>query len=124
MLCGFGVVATYPRNCGADFISMPSMAGLLVIASGVKSSSTIAARWTWQWPSGPNEVKGYPAIVFGQKPGYAATPGSGLPRRLDGNELDDAKGCRLSASAHGNDGSELPGFQFQNAFPGCGIGLF
>jgi hypothetical protein len=47
------------------------------------ADGSTSARWTWSWPDGPNEVKGYPAIIYGQKPGYQKTPGSGLPVRLD-----------------------------------------
>src|SRR5262249_14854349 len=54
-------------------------------------------------------------------PGVGEIP---LPCRLDGDELDDAKLCRSSAIAHGNDGSKLPGSQFQDAFPSGGVCLF
>ena len=47
------------------------------------SGNSISARWNWQFPNGPNEVKGYPAIGFGQKPGQYSTPGSGLPKQVD-----------------------------------------
>jgi hypothetical protein len=47
------------------------------------SNKSISARWQWQFPNGPNEVKGYPAIGFGKKPGAAATPGSNLPKLVD-----------------------------------------
>ncbi len=42
----------------------------------------VAARWTWQWPAGPNEIKGYPGIGYGAKPGHQAPP-SALPLRVD-----------------------------------------
>lgn len=54
-----------------------------VAMTGAGADGSVSALWTWTWPSGPNEVKGYPAIVFGQKPGYSATPQSNLPIRLD-----------------------------------------
>jgi hypothetical protein len=49
------------------------------------SDGTVSARWTWQWPHPPGagEIKGYPAVIFGQKPGKSATPGSGLPKVVD-----------------------------------------
>ena len=49
----------------------------------VAADGSVPARWTWTWPSGPNEIKAYPGVVFGQKPGYASTSNSNLPRRLD-----------------------------------------
>lgn len=42
----------------------------------------VSARWTWQWPSGPSEIKGFPQLIFGQKPGYPPTPGAMLPMRV------------------------------------------
>jgi hypothetical protein len=47
------------------------------------TNKSVSARWQWSYPSGPNEVKGYPAIGFGKKPGAAATPGSNLPKLVD-----------------------------------------
>ncbi len=44
---------------------------------------SMSGRWTWVWPAGPNEVKGWPSVIFGQKPGRAAAPGSGLPRQVN-----------------------------------------
>lgn len=49
----------------------------------VAADGSVSARWRWAWPPGPNEVKGYPALAYGQKPGFAATTGSNLPRRVD-----------------------------------------
>ena len=49
----------------------------------VAADGSVSARWTWTWPSGPGEIKAYPEIVFGQKPGYPPTPNTNLPRRLD-----------------------------------------
>jgi hypothetical protein len=50
---------------------------------GVAADGSVSARWTWTWPNGPNEVKGYPSIIYGQKPGFYSTPGSNLPRRVN-----------------------------------------
>ena len=50
---------------------------------GVAADGSVSARWTWRWPAGQTEVKGYPAIVFGQKPGYPVTPNTNLPRQVN-----------------------------------------
>ncbi len=44
---------------------------------------SVSARWTWDWPSGPSEVKGFPQIIYGQKPGYEPTQGTNLPMRVN-----------------------------------------
>ncbi|HYO74443.1 MAG TPA: hypothetical protein VEU33_51045 [Archangium sp.] len=54
-----------------------------VANGGIAADGSVSARWTWSWPASPGEVKGYPAIVFGQKPGYTATPDSNLPMRVN-----------------------------------------
>jgi len=50
---------------------------------GLAADGSVSARWTWRWPAEPGEVKGYPAIVFGQKPGYPVTPNTNLPRQVN-----------------------------------------
>lgn len=42
---------------------------------------TLAARWTWDWPISGNNVKSYPEIIFGQKPGSQSTTGD-LPKQV------------------------------------------
>ena len=64
----------------------------------IAADGSVSARWTWTWPSGPSEVKGYPAIIYGQKPGTVATPSSGLPKRLD--LLNTARTNWQSQSTH------------------------
>jgi uncharacterized protein YcfL len=54
-----------------------------VAMGGVAADGSVSARWTWRWPAEPGEVKGYPAIVFGQKPGYPVTPNTNLPRQVN-----------------------------------------
>ncbi len=54
-----------------------------VANGGIAADGSVSARWTWRWPAEPGEVKGYPAIVFGQKPGYTATPNSNLPMQVN-----------------------------------------
>jgi uncharacterized protein YcfL len=54
-----------------------------VANGGVAADGSVSARWTWRWPAATWEVKGYPAIVFGQKPGYPVTPNSNLPMQVD-----------------------------------------
>jgi hypothetical protein len=50
---------------------------------GIAADGSVSARWTWRWPQDPGEVKGYPAIVFGQKPGYPVTPNTNLPKQIN-----------------------------------------
>lgn len=50
---------------------------------GQNSAGGFAARWTWDWPEGSGDVKAYPEVVFGHKPGYAQSTHPALPRRLD-----------------------------------------
>lgn len=54
-----------------------------VAIGGVAADGSVSARWTWRWPADPGEVKGYPAIVFGQKPGYPVTPNTNLPKQVN-----------------------------------------
>jgi len=51
------------------------------IGLGKNSDGTIIARWTWDWPNSGNDVKAYPEIVFGQKPGGTTTSAS-LPEQI------------------------------------------
>jgi hypothetical protein len=53
----------------------------------------VAFRTKWRWPRGENEVKGYPAIISGRRPGYYS-PNS-LPAGQAVRLLDDS----ISASA-------------------------
>lgn len=61
---------TYPQNAGIG---------------SVDSSGAVSARWNWDCTSwdcvnSGQEVKGYPAVGYGQKPGFGPTPGSKLPK--------------------------------------------
>ncbi len=47
------------------------------------ADETVAARWTWDWPNSGSNVKAYPEIIFGQKPGTTSTTDA-LPRQVDG----------------------------------------
>lgn len=42
----------------------------------------LAARWTWDWKSQDNQVKAFPEVVFGHKPGTARSTTPLLPRKL------------------------------------------
>lgn len=53
------------------------------VGVGQNSAGSFAARWTWDWPEGSGDVKAYPEVVFGHKPGYAQSTHPALPRRLD-----------------------------------------
>jgi len=41
-------------------------------ATSVGPNGEVAFRTKWRWPQGGTEVKGYPAILYGRKPGYAS----------------------------------------------------
>jgi hypothetical protein len=41
------------------------------VSPAVGAGGEVAYRMKWRWPAGPNEVKAYPAIISGQRPGYA-----------------------------------------------------
>lgn len=43
---------------------------------------TLTARWTWDWPIAGNNVKAYPEVIFGQKPGGPSTTPD-LPKQVD-----------------------------------------
>jgi len=48
---------------------------------------TLTGRWTWDWPIAGNNVKAYPEMIFGQKPGTQSTTAD-LPKQVDSlNEL-------------------------------------
>jgi hypothetical protein len=90
--------SAFSMNCNEDFMSTAGsytvqnnmwgkdgVYGSYSQCVGIRGNAdgSTSARWTWSWPDGPNEVKGYPAIIYGQKPGFQKTPGSNLPIRLD-----------------------------------------
>ena len=43
------------------------------IGAGMNADGTLVARWTWDWLNSGTNVKAYPEIIFGQKPGSATT---------------------------------------------------
>jgi hypothetical protein len=43
------------------------------IGIGPGTGGAISARWTWNWLNSGSNVKGYPEIIFGQKPGGTTT---------------------------------------------------
>ena len=43
---------------------------------------TLVARWTWDWPISGNNVKAYPEMIFGQKPGTPSTTAD-LPKQVN-----------------------------------------
>jgi hypothetical protein len=63
------------------------------VANTVGSNGEVAFRMNWSWPQGTTEVKGYPALLYGKKPGYASTSNlvDGLPVKLtDGSTLQQS----------------------------------
>ena len=60
------------------------------VSSTAGSNGEVAWRMNWNWPQGDTEVKGYPAALYGRKPGYASSSSlvDGLPVKLpDGSTL-------------------------------------
>ena len=51
------------------------------IGLGMGAGGTLAGRWTWNWLNAGNNVKAYPEIVFGQKPG-SVTTSAALPVKI------------------------------------------
>lgn len=49
----------------------------------------VSARWTWDWRYQGDQVKAYPEVVFGHKPGYPKSTTKALPARL--NELREVR---------------------------------
>jgi hypothetical protein len=37
-------------------------------AGPVQSNGAVSARWTWKWPNGSSEIKGFPEIIYGHPP--------------------------------------------------------
>ena len=51
------------------------------IGLGIGTDGTLMGRWTWDWLNSGSNVKAYPEIVFGQKPGGSTTSAS-LPIKI------------------------------------------
>jgi hypothetical protein len=51
------------------------------IGLAMEADGTLAGRWTWDWLNSGSNVKAYPEIIFGQKPGSATTT-KALPIKL------------------------------------------
>ena len=47
------------------------------------TNGALAARWTWDWRYQGDNVKAYPEVVFGHKPGYPKSTTPALPRVLN-----------------------------------------
>lgn len=43
------------------------------ISSTLGVNGEVAARFSWKWPTGTTEVKSYPSLVYGKKPGWSNT---------------------------------------------------
>jgi len=52
------------------------------IGGAPHGSSGMTAQWTWDWKSEGDNVKAYPEVVFGHKPGYPKSTTTLLPRKL------------------------------------------
>jgi hypothetical protein len=51
------------------------------IGIGMEADGTLVGRWTWDWLNSGSNVKAYPEIIFGQKPG-SATTSKALPIKI------------------------------------------
>lgn len=89
----FAMVSTHDALVyNGPYFVQNNMWGITGLPSGYSQQSGIGpitatggvqARWKYNFPTdGPNEVKAYPAVGFGQKPGQSSTPNSGLPRQI------------------------------------------
>lgn len=55
------------------------------IGIGTGADGSLVGRWNWDWLNSDGNVKGYPEIIFGQKPGMTTTT-KALPIKV--NDLD------------------------------------
>jgi len=94
-----GTASSIPMSCteGATATSGPyvadnnvwgkaSVTGPFSQCAGIgplTADGSVSARWTWSWPSGSKDVKGYPELVYGQKPGHAPTSPTKLPMQVN-----------------------------------------
>ncbi len=51
------------------------------IGIGDGGPGSITARWIWDWPNSGTNVKAYPEVIFGQKPGTQSSTAA-LPRKV------------------------------------------
>ena len=51
------------------------------IGLGNNPDGTLVGRWTWDWLNSGNNVKAYPEVIFGQKPG-STTTSPDLPTKI------------------------------------------
>jgi hypothetical protein len=88
--------ADLPLNCD-DSVTLPSGSYLMennswgkkgvvgwsqCVGVGPSAKGGVAARWTWDWRYEGDQVKAYPEIIYGHKPGYPKSSTPNLPKRL------------------------------------------
>ena len=59
------------------------------VSTQMGPNGEVAARMAWKWPTGTTEVKSYPSLLVGNKPGYynnSNNPGGFKVRQLDGTD--------------------------------------
>lgn len=89
-------------------------------APDAAGDGAIAFRLKWQWPQGDTEVKGYPAALFGRKPGHA---GYGRAGRAGGTpEGEGEDDDEVARETGGDNGSDAEG-QAQGARAGRAVRL-
>ena len=62
-------------------------------STSVGPNGEVAFRTKWRWPQGGTEVKGYPAVLYGSKPGYASSDNlmGGNPIQLPDGSISQAR---------------------------------
>jgi hypothetical protein len=51
------------------------------IGLGIGPDGTLVGRWTWDWLNSGTNIKAYPEIIYGQKPG-SSTTSPDLPKKI------------------------------------------
>lgn len=52
------------------------------MGAATNAKGGLSARWTWDWKNEGDNVKAYPEVVFGHKPGFPKSSTPLLPRKL------------------------------------------
>jgi hypothetical protein len=72
------------------------------IGLNASAEGTLTGRWTWDWPSSGGNVKAYPEMIFGQKPGTKSTSAD-LPKQI--SSLSEALIAYDVSSTHTGNGN-------------------
>jgi hypothetical protein len=72
------------------------------IGLGNNPGGTLVARWTWDWLDSGTNVKAYPEVIFGQKPG-SSTSSPDMPEKI--NNVDELMITYDITSSHTGSGN-------------------